>query len=167
IERFAEEVRHALQRWCPRHVAEGRIGPLWADPAGAKRDEVFEVAVFDHLRRHGFDARPAPTQDPRLRVQAISAPCERMIDGRPGLLVSREGAPWLHKGLLGGWHYKRLRVSGDERYADKPVKNDYSHVCDALGYALLGGGELAEVRHGSGGGVRVTRAEVSIDPLAW
>ena len=46
----------------------------------------------------------------------------------------------LVKGFEGGYQYKRMQVSG-ERYADKPDKNHYSHVHDALQYLLLGAGE--------------------------
>ena len=40
----------------------------------------------------------------------------------------------------GGYQYKRMEVSG-ERYADKPDKNMYSHIHDALQYMMLGAGE--------------------------
>ncbi len=43
---------------------------------------------------------------------------------------------------MGAWHYKRLAVSGEERYADKPSKNDESHICDGAGYGFLGVGEF-------------------------
>ena len=39
-----------------------------------------------------------------------------------------------------GYHYRRLQVSGD-RYDEKPLKNRYSHVHDALQYLMMGAGE--------------------------
>ena len=46
----------------------------------------------------------------------------------------------LKKGFNGGYHYRRLQVSGD-RYDEKPLKNRYSHVHDALQYLMMGAGE--------------------------
>lgn len=143
VKRFGELVGEALTRHFPDHVSRGLTGKGWGDPAGGKRDEIFETASFEHLRiHHGINLEPAPTQDPKMRIGAIAGPCERMIDGKPGLLVNKRACPMLHKGLSGAWHFKRLAVSGDERFADKPSKNDESHICDGAGYGFLGVGEF-------------------------
>lgn len=143
VKRFGELIKEALVKNFPSHVERGLIGTFWGDPAGEKRDEIFETASFDFLRREfGMHCEAAPSQDPKMRQAALSAPCERMIDGKPGLLVNKAGCPTLHKGLLGAWNFKRLAVSGEERYADKPSKNDESHICDGAGYGLLGAGEF-------------------------
>ena len=62
-----------------------------------------------------------------------------MAEGKPAFLVDRRCAT-LIKGFEGGYAYRRMEVSG-ERYADKPDKNMYSHIHDALQYLLLGAGE--------------------------
>lgn len=141
VKRFGELVGARLQSRFPKHLEEGKLGPFFGDPAGEKRDEIFETASLDFLRAtYGWNTRAAPSQDVRMRVAAIGGPCERMIDGRPGMLVHRR-CSMLRKGLSGAWHYKRIQVTGEERYSDKPSKNDVSHVCDALSYGLLGAGE--------------------------
>jgi len=143
IERFGVEVARAMQERYPEHLAAGLIGTFHGDPAGVGRDEIFEVTAFDYLRNtHGFDMRPAPSQDIDTRIRALVGPCGRDYEGQPGLLVSRSGCPMLHKGLLGAWHYKRVQIVGEARYADKPNKNDYSHPCDAACYGALGAGEF-------------------------
>jgi hypothetical protein len=43
-------------------------------------------------------------------------------------------------GMAGGYHMRRIRVQG-ERYADEPEKNQYSHICEAGEYLVIGGGE--------------------------
>jgi len=48
------------------------------------------------------------------------------------------------KGFEGGYQYRRIQVSG-ERYDDKPDKNRFSHIHDALQYLMLGAGEGREV----------------------
>lgn len=143
VKRFGELVGEALVRHFPDHVRRGMTGRGWGDPAGGKRDEIFETASFDYLRNNfGISLEPAPSQDPKMRIGAIAGPCERMIDGKPGLLVNKSGCPMFHKGLSGAWHFRRLQVTGEDRFADVPSKNDVSHICDGGGYGFLGVGEF-------------------------
>lgn len=130
-----------------------RCEAVWLDPASEKRDEVYETKILDYFRVAGFAARGAPTQDVRTRIDAISAPCSRMFGQKPGLLVSKARCPWLHKGLSGAWYYRRKQITGTEMYSDKPEKNEYSHICEALGYGLVGGGEYRVSNRQSTGGV--------------
>jgi hypothetical protein len=46
----------------------------------------------------------------------------------------------LRKGMAGGYNYKRIQVSGEEKYRDSPDKNIYSHVCEAGQYLMMGAG---------------------------
>ena len=69
----------------------------------------------------------------------------RLIDGKPGILIHKR-CKVLRAGLAGKWVYRRLQVVGSERYADKPDKGKYSHVCDALGYYNLGSGEFQAIQ---------------------
>ena len=43
--------------------------------------------------------------------------------------------------MSGGYAFKRVKISGDERYKSEPDKNLYSDPCDAMQYLLQGGGE--------------------------
>jgi hypothetical protein len=43
--------------------------------------------------------------------------------------------------MAGGYNYKRVQVSGEEKYRDVPDKGMYSHVCEAAQYMLVGAGE--------------------------
>lgn len=167
IERFGEQLARHLVETYPAHVAGGKLGEFYGDPAGVGKDEIFEVTVFDYLRRtHGWNVLPAPSQDPRTRQRALSGPCGRDYLGQPGLIVSREGCPMLHKGLLGAWSFKRLQIVGESRYADKPTKNDYSHPCDAACYGALGMGEMEYMAARSRGQVEVFSA-VEGDVPGW
>jgi hypothetical protein len=48
----------------------------------------------------------------------------------------------LRKALAGGYYFKREAVgAGYERFKDVPFKNNFSHIGDAFGYLMLGGGE--------------------------
>lgn len=137
LARFTEEIKHRIQQYFPNYKA----GRFWGDPAGRVRDSVYEQTAFDFMAAAGLMAMPAPSNDPRDRVNAIQQPCTRLIDGKPGLIIHRR-CKMLIKGLQGGWQYKRIATGGsDDRYRSVPEKNKYATLCEALGYLLLGEGE--------------------------
>ncbi|MGB1192619.1 MAG: hypothetical protein ACPG3T_06825, partial [Pseudomonadales bacterium] len=108
------------------------------DPAGAKRDEIFEVTAFEHMRTLGLRAQPTASNDFMVRREAGAAPMNRLIDGKPGLLVDRK-CNRTRKSLAGGYHFKRVAMGGgQERFRDAPNKNEHSHVGDAFGYLMMG-----------------------------
>ena len=117
------------------------LAPLFGDPAGEQQDGILKQKYFDYIKAEGIMVRPAPTNDPEVRVECIRAPMRRLIMGeRPGILIHRR-CKKLIKGLKGGWNYDRVQITGTARYKDKPSKNEFSHVCEALGYWLCGRGE--------------------------
>ena len=114
---------------------------VWGDPAGMQRDQIFKTTAFSHLKTHGIMAQPTATNDFRTRREACAIPMGRLIDGKPGFMVNRK-CQRLRKSLAGGYHFKRVAIgAGQERFKDTPNKNEHSHVGDAVGYCLLGGGE--------------------------
>ncbi|MCG8345048.1 MAG: hypothetical protein MI685_07825 [Chlorobiales bacterium] len=144
VENFARVLAQHLHEKYPGMEVE----VLYLDPASEKRDELFENKIVEYLRAkpYHFPTRSAPTNDWRVRRQAIADPCTRLIDGRSGLLISKRGCPKLINGLKGKWDFKKLQTSGVEAFAEYPSKNEYSHPCDALGYLLCGGGEAQPVK---------------------
>lgn len=112
----------------------------WAegDPAGAKGDEIMEeLSCIGELNALGIPCRAASTNDPDVRINSVRYFLNLMVDGRPAFLISRTGCPVLVKGFMSGYHFKRMSISGDERFQDKPNKNKYSHPHDALQYRLM------------------------------
>jgi hypothetical protein len=148
LSRFATELKRLIGT-VPGFGQTIQIGKAYGDPAGAKRDELFETVIFDHLRNDGIPIEPAPSNEPAMRIQAIENALGRRVTteyGQAGLLVHSR-CRMLRKALSGGWHYKRVQVSGEERFHDKPNKNHpYSDLGDALGYLTLGGGEYRSMR---------------------
>lgn len=135
IESFSRLIKSELSTTfsgCPVHIT--------ADPAGMQRSQVDERTPIDLLKRTGLATRPAPTNDLMIRLESVRQLLTRLIDGKPALVIS-PACTMLRKALAGGYCYRRMRVSGTERYHDIPDKNSFSHVADALQYALLGGGE--------------------------
>lgn len=111
----------------------GMDSVIYADPAGQQRSQVDKRSVFDVLRAAGFTV-VAGHQSPQVRIDSVRAALSSTYDGVPCLLVN-ESARTLINGFLGGYRYRRLKVSG-ERYQEKPEKNMYSHVHDALQYVV-------------------------------
>ena len=112
------------------------IGEIWGDPAGSQEAQTDKSTCFQILNALGIPAKPAPSQDPQLRRESLSAPLTRMIDGKPGLVICPR-CKVARKGLGGGYFLKKHE--NNEKM--KPVKNTYSHIIEAAEYALLGAGE--------------------------
>ena len=136
LERFGNHLIADIQTRFPKSEIM-----IWGDPAGMKRDEIFEVTAFDHLRTLGLRAQPTASNDFKVRREAGAMPMNRLIDGKAGLLVDK-ACNRIRKSLSGGYHFKRVAIGGgQERFRDMPNKNEHSHVGDAYGYLMLGGGE--------------------------
>lgn len=114
----------------------------FGDPAGDGRGQNIESTPIDILRAKGIPIQPAPTNNAQLRRAALAGAIRRnCLDGRSAFLLSPR-AKQIRKGLMGGWSYRRIQIGGQERYHDEPDKGPLSHCCEALEYALAGGGEM-------------------------
>jgi hypothetical protein len=132
---FAQLLNRKLKQDFP-----GRPLRAWGDPAGEQRAQTDERTPFDVMLSAGVPMSPAPTNDWVRRREAVAHNLTRLtMLGRPGLVVDPK-AKRLHKAMMGGYCYRRLMVSGGDRYADKPDKNRYSHVAEALQYLCVGEG---------------------------
>ena len=143
LQRFGHLLKSELESHFPKYEVM-----IWGDPSGVKRDEIFEVTAFQHLQSLGLLARPTVSNVFRVRREAGSAPMNRLMGGKPGLLINRKCVR-LRKALSGGYHFKRVQVSGHERFRDEPNKNEHSHVGDAYMYLTLGGGEHKQLIRGN------------------
>lgn len=141
--RFGKLLNQVLREDFPGFKVSG-----WADPSAAfgadvDNDELNWIQMV--AAETGIRVRPAPSNALSVRLQGVRGCLERMIDGHePGLLISPT-MKITRKGFNSGYRYRRIQVA-EGRYDDKPEKNDFSHVHDALQYAVLGGGEYAEVK---------------------
>lgn len=112
----------------------GRPLAIVGDPAGRQRSSIYEETTFDVLKRAGFMAFPAPTNDLDPRLRAIEAFLLAQRDGGPAILIDKDYCPTIVRGLGGGYRYAKTR-SGQRK--PTPDKNAYSHIIDALQYAAL------------------------------
>lgn len=134
--RFAELLRNAMHE----RYQGMTFAAITGDPAGEGRAQTDETTPFQILRAAGVMANPAPTNDYTKRRESVAMCLSRLIDGQPGLVIHPQ-CKTLRKGMAGGYNYKRLQVTGEERYRDVPDKGMYSHVCEAGQYMLVGAGE--------------------------
>ncbi len=93
----------------------------------------------------GIRIDPAPTNNLDARREALKKPFMELIDGEPAILISPR-CKLLRTGLNTGFRYKKLNVSGAERFADEVEKNEYADICEAAEYACLVDGADAEIR---------------------
>jgi hypothetical protein len=161
LERFCTLLKEDINRFFPKHELS-----IWGDPAGMQRDQIFENTSFDHLKNvHGLFAKPTATNDFRTRREALAMPMSRLIDNKPGFRVDRKCVR-LRKSLSGGYHFKRVAIgAGQERFRDTPNKNEHSHIGDAAGYCLLGGGEHRRMTKGNRQQLKPLVAKIDFDPL--
>ncbi len=142
---FAKELKRHINHYYSAYKLE-----IYGDPAGEQRSQADENTPFQVLDANGIVAWPCYTNDPIIRREAVAGTMLRMdFAGNPGFLLGPK-AIILRKALAGGYKYKRLQVSGSDRFMDAPDKNRYSHVADALQYLMLGAGEGSNVIGGYG-----------------
>ena len=141
ILRFSDLMKQKMAEYLPRNFV------VFGDPAGDHRAQTDESTPFQILRGRGISARPAPSNDVMLRLESVNVTLSRMVDGESGILIDPKCINII-KGFDGGYNYRRMQVSG-ERYEEKPNKNRFSHIHDALQYMLLGAGEGRKLTIGS------------------
>ena len=101
------------------------------DPAGNIRSEVDARSVFMMAAAKGMNIQPG-IQSPKIRIESVRRPLRRIVMGQPQFILHPR-CTTLRKAMLGGYHYKKLKVSGD-RYAEKPDKNNFSHITEGMCY---------------------------------
>lgn len=141
LKEFGEQMKSLVTTDFP----DSDLEEFFGDPAGGTRDGVHKETYYDHLRGFGLPVKEAPSNNPEVRREAMRTPMLRFARGRPAILINRRRCPMLVKGLSGAWCFRKLRVAGQEKHATVAEKNKFSHVCEALGYYLLGKGEVKDL----------------------
>jgi DNA polymerase III delta prime subunit len=142
----------------------GKPVAMIGDPSGVSKSSIYEETTFDVLKRLGFSAYPAPTNDIDPRIRAVEAFLLAQRDGGPAIIFDRKRCPKIIRAMSGGYRYGK---SKDGRRKPAPDKNEYSHIADSLQYACLaahgGMGEMV-ARHLMRRPTRVTK---KISSAAW
>lgn len=112
----------------------GRSVAIIGDPSGISKSSIYEETTFDVMKRMGFNAFPAPTNDIDARLRAVEAFLLAQRDGGPAMLIDEDKCPTIIQALGGGYRYARTKHGVRKPLPDK---NEFSHVIDALQYACL------------------------------
>ena len=113
------------------------------DPAGVQRSQTDGSTCFKELRNAGFRAIPAKTNALAARIAAVDTLLTTNIKERGSdILVPRfrlsPSCSMLRKGLATEYKYPETHSQYGDIVRPTVLKNEYSHVCEALQYAALG-----------------------------
>lgn len=139
VDRFSDQVLQHCSRSFPQGARFEDVG----DPAGEQRAQTDERTCFEIMWAKGIRIEGG-LQSAQIRLESVRKPLRMLDGGEPGFVLNPR-CKVTRKGFKGGYHYRRMKVSG-ERYTDEPHKNEYSHVQDAIQYKatrLFGGGLTA------------------------
>lgn len=133
--RFAPMVKRMLETKYP-----GCPFKCFGDPKGQDKGQTDDRTAYEIFRGFQVPVWPAPVKlnSIQVRLEAVRYALDGMIDGQPRFLISPD-VRVLKVAMAGGYVYRK--IAGTHRYSDEPDKGRYSHVCDALQYMMLGGGE--------------------------
>jgi hypothetical protein len=107
------------------------------DPAGSSPSQTDGRACEDILEELGIKSYSAADDNsPTPRRDGLKYFLSRLTGGKPAFMVSNK-CKMIRKGLMGNFQYGRIKVPGQERYHEKPLKNIYSHICEGLEYIAM------------------------------
>lgn len=117
---------------------QGRPVCLIGDPAGVAKSTLYEETSFDLIKRSGFVAYPAPTNDLDPRIRAVEYFLLGQVDGGPMMLIDEMRCPTLVRALSGGYRFAKNPHGVKKPTPDKTGPGaKFTHVVDALQYACL------------------------------
>jgi hypothetical protein len=131
-----------LAAFLAQKIPNYHIERITCDPAGrAKGADDLDMRMIIAKEFPGVPVLNARTNDPATRIEAVDGTMRRMVNGEPAFLIHPD-AKTLRTACINKYKYRKLKISGEERYTETPEKiTPYSDVADALQYLMLGGGE--------------------------
>jgi hypothetical protein len=122
------------------------------DPSGMWEGKTSDgKACGDVMRELGMELCPG-VQDVSRRIDSVMKLLVSLKEGKPCLRVN-PSCNMLIKGFLGGYHYPEKETKNQKH--NKPVKDEYSHIHDALQYVCTRVNDVGDAYYG----------EVSVDDL--
>lgn len=147
IKQFLEDllIPHLMDVYPTHWAKKEELIVCIGDPAGAQKAQTDERSCFDEVKAKKLRIRAAKTNAYLPRRSAVAWFLSKLTGGQPAFLLD-SCCTALRKGFNGGYKYRRIQISGEDRFTDEPVKNKYSHPHDALQYVALeaGGGQATQ-----------------------
>lgn len=118
--------------------------PFWRDnyksvhdPAGQGENQIDKKTCQETLAKFGIKSYPAASSNASVpRRNGLKYHLRKLSRGEPCFLVSSR-CQQIREGLMGQFQYPKIKAvndSLDDRYHEKPLKNMFSHICEALEY---------------------------------
>lgn len=109
-----------------------------ADPSGNSFQGNTGKSAFDIARSKGFSLRPSSNNKDE-RIGAVAwALSDWVTEGEsPRIVISAEGCPTLIGAVSGGYAWRTDGGAGGYRVLREPRKDGWSHIADALQYAVM------------------------------
>lgn len=134
--------------WCDPAATAGESA-TGADPSWRQN---FQKGLNEALGREKGNyvkVKPAPVPGNRIddRLDAVRKPMKRLVEGgEAGFRICPVRCKVLRRGFTGMYVFSRIQLRGGHgAWQDKPLKNDYANVQDAVQY-----GAIAISKHGNG-----------------
>jgi len=109
--------------------------------SGLSKDGLNYFDVLNNSRtgvfRDWFSTRPARSNHIELRLNAVRWFLTEKTGGGTVRFQMNKECSKIRRGFNAGYAYKRVQLSGEARYKDKPDKNDFSHPHDTVQYIAL------------------------------
>ena len=141
------------QWWAAKDRKDDPMIRLFGDPAGAQRAPTDEKTCFQVVKAAGLNIRAAKTNGFIARRGAVAWFLSKLSGGQPTFVIDPCCAV-VRKGFNGGYKYRRIQVTGEDRFTDEPMKNSYSHPHDALQYVALESGGVQATMPPPGSNIR-------------
>lgn len=135
--------------WWARRDAKEPMIQGFGDPAGQQKAQTDEKTCFQEVQAAGVRIRaPQHLKNNSFvaRRSAVAWFLSKLSSGQPTFLLDGKACPVIRKGFNGGYKYRRIQVTGEERYTEEPAKNAYSHPHDGLQYVACEIGGIQAVR---------------------
>ncbi len=107
----------------------------YGDPSGWSPNEVDERTTRETVERNLGITMQKGLAGIEERLIAVDAFLCRIIDGRPKMMFN-PSCEWTIDAIDGGYHFSERGRITRQRKKRVPVKDDFSHIMDALQYAL-------------------------------
>ena len=112
------------------------------DPAGASAGKEIsdELSCIQELQKLGLDTQMGFTQNFVTRRESVAGFLRKMVDGKPGLILSPTCCV-LRDGFKGEYYFRKYKVQsgvGGSYYSAEPDKTSLAcHIHDALQYGAM------------------------------
>lgn len=114
----------------PMHMTTFPTNPIVVigDPSGKRRADSDEGTCFKELKNAGYTAKPAHTNDPKVRIKVFDNLFSEYPDMKPAVMIDPSCIDFI-AAVQRNYMYKRKKRSAGEEYEPKP---DKSHPCSHL-----------------------------------